>query len=96
MTNTTRVDARLGELAPEESVRDAIHVAILPVIAGHILRPGEHVAVVDGVAWSTKTETHGIVDPFLKSFVLEGERFYLCLYPGSITSLTHHWSHPSL
>lgn len=71
----------LGQLAPAEAKRDAIHVAIIPVIAVRVLRPGEVLG-------------SGIVDPFLKQPVQPGERFYLCLHPGTVTSVRHDWDHP--
>jgi hypothetical protein len=35
------------------------------------------------------------VDPYLKSPVMPGQRFWLFLYPQSISSLRHVWSHPA-
>lgn len=79
--------------------RDAIHVAVLPVIAAHSLRAGQHVGVM------RKGETYyasildvdrvGIIDPFLPEDVDEGESTWLLLYPRTITGLTHVWSHPA-
>jgi hypothetical protein len=89
-------DPGIGKLITEPNPqRDAIHVAVAPVVAAHNLNPGTHVsldengrAVMDGLCL-------GIVDPFLKGTVLAGERFWLFLYPGTITTLRHHWEHPA-
>jgi hypothetical protein len=79
----------------EPATRDAVHVAIAPVVAGEALLPGTHVGLdADGKA--IKTGSHiGIVDPFLANPVSAGGRFWLLLYPNSITSLRHDWSHPA-
>lgn len=84
-------------LSSEESLRDAIHIAIYPAIAGHRLAAGSHVGLNDkGEASYLQDEKPiGIVDPFLNCAVQKGQRFYLFLYPNTITSLKHFWTHPS-
>lgn len=76
--------------------RDAIHLAVLPAIAGVLLRAGDHVTVADGSAYLTSVgKGIGIVDPFIQVLVKPGERFWLVMYPRTITSLRHVWSHPA-
>lgn len=85
----------LGFVIDENQHRDAIHLAVEPVIAGQELYPGEHVGLLpDGTA-NRKMPHLGIVDPFLKDGVKKGQRFWLVVYPRQITSLRHVWSHPS-
>lgn len=71
--------------------RDAVHVAVVSIEAPKRLTPGQHVDA-DG---DTIKPPVGIVDPFLTDTIEEGEFFNLFLYPGTITSLTHNWSHPA-
>ena len=85
----------LGQIITTEQHRDAVHVAVAPVMAGVDLEPGQHVGLfADGTAKPTKPHI-GIVDPFLAERVAAGQRFWLWLYPGSITSLRHDWTHPA-
>ena len=92
-------DIGIGELITLDAVkyRDAIHVAVIPVVATEKLAPGEHVSITangqaigvaigDGIA---------IIDPFLRAAVKTGQRCFAFLYPGSITSLRHEWTHPA-
>lgn len=91
--------AKLGQLITSPVGRDAIHIAIAPVTAGEDLNPSERVILdKNGEAFGRHVggpPPVGIVDPFLEDCVLKGQRFYLCLFPGTITSLRHVWSHPS-
>jgi hypothetical protein len=83
----------------ERVYRDAIHVAVAPVEAGEgNLLPGMSVMLEGGLAYETiptYASCVGIVDPFLAGPVKEGERFYLFLKPGTVTSLRHVWTHPA-
>ena len=41
-------DVGVGKPIGSDQQRDAIHVAIAPVIAGERLAPGQHVGVIEG------------------------------------------------
>lgn len=85
----------LGQIITTPQTRDAIHVAVAPMVAAIDLYPGMHVGLnADGKAGVVEKPI-GIVDPFLTSKVLKGDSFWLYLYPGSVTSLRHHWEHPA-
>lgn len=82
------------------SHRDAVHVAVVAVTADYVLRPGERVEFSrpDSVEWvrpADDREAIGVVDPFLRDAVLPGERFFLFLFPNTITGLRHVWQHPA-
>lgn len=77
-----------------EGERDAIHLAVEPVIAGETLYPGYHIGIKDGKATTKADKMVGIVDPFLQTVISEGQKFWLIVYPRQITSLRHVWSHP--
>jgi hypothetical protein len=87
----------LGTLIDESAKRDAIHIAVAPVIAGNTLKPGQNIGFLPGSSEkvSGTAEHIGIVDPYLKAAVKPGERFYMFLYPRTITSLRHEWTHPA-
>src|ERR1700742_704055 len=84
----------IGKIHKEEQHRDAVHMAIAPAVAGEMLPAGKHISLVDGKAFGSGTPI-GIVDPFLMDVVRKGQKFWIFLYPGSITSLRHEWTHPA-
>lgn len=89
-------DPKLGRLIDGEAYRDAIHVAVAPVVATEQLYSGQHIGFVrDGDTDSVGASGTpiGIVDPYLKGVVLPGQRFWMFLYQGTITSLRHDWTH---
>lgn len=92
----------LGMIIGDDEKRDAIHLAVEPVIAGARLYPGQDIGLQDGKAMPAAVgkaiagvDALGIVDPFLKEPVNAGERFWLVVYPRQIQSLRHVWSHPA-
>lgn len=93
---TTDALTTLGTIIGPGEKRDAIHLAVEPVVAGESLAPGDHIDVKDGVATSTDVGAGlGIVDPFLTKRVKKGERFWFVMYPRMVHSLRHVWTHPS-
>ncbi|MNK14271.1 hypothetical protein D3C87_323710 [compost metagenome] len=99
-THTDALETLGFILAPNQGARDAIHLAVEPVIAGHSLKAGDHIGIKDGKAVSHKyvrnrdVKLLGVVDPFLGLDLVEGEHFWLVVYPRQITSLRHVWVHP--
>jgi hypothetical protein len=86
----------LGSIITENEKRDAIHLAVYNAVAAHTLRPGDDVGFqADGAVGIYTDNPVGIVDPFLKSNVQKGQRFWLVVYPRQITSLRHVWTHPA-
>jgi hypothetical protein len=84
----------LGTIIDERAGRDAIHLAVEPVVAARRLYPGQNVGFVEGGVGPSDNPL-GIVDPFLQAPVEIGERFWLVVYPRQITSLRHVWAHPA-
>ena len=82
----------------ERPTKDAIHVAIAPVQAACDMNPGDRIGFANDQTTKLVCATDdplGIIDPFLDSPVEKGDRFYMCLLPGTIESIRHYWSHPA-
>lgn len=89
---------QLGQLITDgDCRRDAVHIAVAPVTAAGPLAPGQHVGLLGGghEFAGPCDRPVGIVDPFLTAGVEPGQRFWLFLYPGTVTSLRHFWTHPA-
>ena len=91
-------------LAKGQGSRDAIHVAVLPVVAAEDLRPGDEVGFVYGSTELVRRRDSsydlkpiGIIDPFIDLWhPRKGERCFMFLFPGTITGLRHEWVHPAV
>lgn len=87
----------LGTIHTKPEKRDAIHLAVEPVTASEDLYPGQHIVVdtAGNALPAVPGEGLGIVDPFLRTRVKRGERFWFVMYPRQVHSLRHVWSHPA-
>jgi hypothetical protein len=87
----------IGKTLDTEMPKDAIHIAVAPVVASSKLAPGQDIGFVhnDRERVGACPNPIGIVDPFLSAVVMPGQRFWMFLYPNSITSLRHDWTHPA-
>jgi hypothetical protein len=90
---------KIGQILDASAQRDAVHVALAPVVCGKSLYPAQDVGII-GTDPKTglkivgvSKEPIGIIDPFLKDDANEGQIVYLFLYPNTITSLRHEWTH---
>jgi hypothetical protein len=86
---------KLGQIIDGDQMRDAIHIAVAPMRAAMDLQPGQHVGVLEADVAGACKKCIGIVDPFLRVTVRRGQTFWLFLYPNTITSLKHVWTHPA-
>lgn len=97
----------LGMIHFKPEARDAIHLAVEPVVAGQRLNVGERIGIVNGVAYPVDSRLcrdendlyvqiryHGIVDPFLPCAVEKGQSFWFVMAPRMVQSLRHVWEHP--
>jgi hypothetical protein len=87
-------DVKLGT-TPEFNGRVYIHVAVISVVAGQMLHPGDRVHIVGKDAMRTDGDPVGIVDPYLTGVVSKGDKFWLCLMPNTVTGMSHRWRHPA-
>ena len=85
----------LGKPITTPQQRDAIHVAVVPVRANERLYPAQAVGVLNGERAFSGGPHVGIVDPFLTHPVVEGDTFWLFLFPGTVQSIRHEWTHPA-
>lgn len=95
---TSMSHPKLGTLPEGKQRRDAIHIAVAPVLAGQVLKPGQPIRLQRDRNRTAiaKDDPIGIVDPFLKEDVQPGQQFWMVLFPDTVQGLRHDWQHPSM
>lgn len=93
-------DIGIGKRIDTVQQRDAIHIAVAPVVADEDLRGGDPIEFaiagnVEKVCKCNFDRAVGIVDPFLQGYVRAGDCFWMFVKPNTITSLRHDWAHPA-
>jgi len=84
----------IGSLVLHAGVRDAIHVPIISVTAAETLSRGESVSINAAMEAAPCIGGIGVVDPYLSAQqVAKGEKVWILIRPGSISTLTHQWTH---
>lgn len=86
----------IGKVLDASAQRDAIHIAVAPVVALRTCQPGAPIGLTDGKADPLAEQLIGIADPFLKAPAKPGQRLFLFLYPNTATGLRHVYTHPVL
>ena len=85
----------LGRLINGPADRDAIHLAVIPMMAAETLKPAQRIGIMRDGAAGPSDLVVGIVDPFLVEDVHPGQKFWMCLLPNTVTGMRHHWRHPA-
>jgi hypothetical protein len=90
-------EVKIGQLLTANEQKDAIHIAVAPVTANEEIMPGDEIGFIDSAAGLVGDcdKPIGIADPFLKRAIKKGERFYLFLFPNTVTGMRHEWQHPA-
>lgn len=88
---------KLGEIITGEAKRDAMHIAVVPMIAHEVLYPGQRICcTLWNRAKRAETNAIGIVDPFLDHPVPIEAEFWVLMLPNTVTNLRHEWDHSAL
>lgn len=84
---------KIGKVLEGPGPKDAIHVAVVPVLLAEDMHPGDWVRVVGGKAYKADEKAIGVIDPFLDEYLLfEDTWVYMLLIPNTITNLSHEWT----
>ena len=97
---TEQYRPNIGHVPDDTARRDAIHIAVAPLLAACDMQPGQIFKLDDRGYAIPSVHAHaddklGIVDPYRFGTILAGTRFWGFLWPNTITNLRHVWEHPA-
>lgn len=85
----------LGQEPVELGQKDAVHVAIVSLRAGLLLKPGQPFNMKDGEAVPcNRQKSLGVADPFRSGNIMRGDVFWGLMNMDEISSVEHQWEHP--
>lgn len=84
----------LGKNPDDIGAKDAIHVAIVAVRAGSLVRPGQRCGMNEFGEAIPHDKGVGVADPFLRSNLMTGQTFWLLLNQDAVPNVRHVWEHP--
>lgn len=89
----------LGKLCDINAKRDAVHVAIVPVVADQVLIPGQRIGIClqqnghyKTTSFDSEIGPDAVVDPFLKRNVEFGDLFWAIVRPDLVGEVRHEWT----
>lgn len=94
--------ATLGTVHTKNEGRDAVHLAVYQVTLGQNISMYDKASKLtiksNGRAYiydeyDENQTAYGILDPFINQSLNVGDKVWLILFPGMITSLRHVWEH---
>lgn len=86
----------LGKAPFDLGDKDAVHVAIVAVRAGKVIRPGQRCGLNERKEAVPDSKGCGVADPFLNRKLMVGEKFWLLLNQAEVPNVQHVWEHPEL
>lgn len=86
----------LGKAPQSLGDKDAIHVAIVAVRAGRLIKPGERCGMNEHREAVPDDKGIGVADPFRKENILTGQPFWLLINQDAVPNVRHVWDHPSV
>ena len=93
--------SKIGTILLQSKIfRDAIHVAVMSVVAGERIKPGQKIGWLSDGEYKYRVgksaNPFGVADPFLSRDVMIGETFLCFINPNDISAFKHDWQHISI